>query len=37
MKLYQKGHILRGRISIGGAKKDPLCHVYQRGRKLIRA
>jgi hypothetical protein len=27
--------MLRGRIALGGVKKDPLCHCYQRGRKLI--
>jgi hypothetical protein len=34
--MYQKGHMVRGSISTGGAKKDPLCHCCQRGRKLIR-
>jgi hypothetical protein len=29
--------MVRGSISTGGAKKDPLCHCCQRGRKLIRA
>jgi hypothetical protein len=27
--------MVRGSISTGGAKKDPLCHCCQRGRKLI--
>jgi hypothetical protein len=27
--------MVRGRISIGGANKYPLCHCCQRGRKLI--
>jgi hypothetical protein len=28
--------MVRGIISTGGAKKDPLYHYCQRGRKLIR-
>jgi hypothetical protein len=27
--------MVRGHISTGRAKKDPLYHCYQRGRKLI--
>jgi hypothetical protein len=34
--MYQKGHIVSGRISTGGAKKYPLFHYCQRGRKLIK-
>jgi hypothetical protein len=36
IKKYQKGNILGRSIATRGDNKYPLCHFFQRGRKLIR-